>query len=67
MYIERYTVQVRDVYTNKAKKIIVDANTAVEAHLKALNHCNQLTQDIIKIANYDKKVVYTLEDGFKEQ
>lgn len=66
MYIERYTVQIKDIYSKKAKKVVIDANTAEEAHSKALQHCNQLTQDIAKISDFEKTVVYTLEDGFKE-
>lgn len=65
MFIEKYSVQIKDIYSKNSKKITVDANTPDEAHLKALSYCNQLNQDITKITDYSKNVVYTLDDGFK--
>jgi len=64
MFIDKYTVQIKDTYGKKLKKLNIEANTAVEAHKEALSHCNELNQDIIKITNAEKNVVYTLEDGF---
>ena len=66
MYIDKYTAQIKDIHTKKTRKVVIDANTAVEAHYKAQSFCNQLTQDIQKITDYEKNIVFTLEDGFKE-
>ena len=64
MYIDKFTVQIRDLYTKKAKKIKIDANTSIEAHKKGLDYYNELTQDIHKITNAENTIVYTLTDGF---
>jgi len=64
MFIEKYTVQVKDIHGKKAKKHIIDANTPVEAHKKALEYCNALTQDITKITDYQNNIVFTNTNGF---
>jgi len=66
MYIDRYTVQIKDTYGKKTKKVSIDADCAIDAHKKALSFCNELNQDIAKISNAEKAIVYTLEDGFKD-
>lgn len=66
MFIEKYTVQVKNLYNNKIKKVLVNANTALEAHKLALDYTNELTQDITKIVDSEKNIVYTLDNGFVE-
>lgn len=66
MFIEKYTVQIKNLYNNKIKKVLVNANTSLEAHKFALDHTNELTQDIAKIVDSEKNIVYTLENGFLE-
>jgi len=67
MFIEKYTVQVKDLFTKKIKKHVIDANTAVDAHKSALTFCNSNTQDIYKITDYQGNVVYTLANGFSDE
>lgn len=67
MFIEKYTVQIKDLHTKKAKKCTIDANTAADAHKKALSYCNALTQDISKITDSQNNVVYTLTNGFNDE
>jgi len=64
MYIDKFTAHIKDLHGKKAKKIAIDADDAHTAHKKAQDYCNQLTQDIIKITNAEKTVVYSLEEGF---
>jgi hypothetical protein len=66
MFIEKYTVQVKDVFSKKTKKHAIQANTAVDAHKNALSLCNDLTQDIYKITDYQGNIVYTLANGFND-
>lgn len=66
MFIEQYTVIVKDIHSKKSKKYKVDANTASEAHRYALRYCNELTSDIIKITDASNNTVYTLTNGFNE-
>lgn len=64
MYIDKFTVLIKDIHTKKSKRVKIDADTPVDAHLRALPFCNELTQDIIKITNAENEVVYTLTNGF---
>lgn len=64
MFIEKYTVQIKDNHSKKANKHSIDANTPVDAHKKALDFCNALTQDIVKITDSQNNIVYTLANGF---
>jgi len=64
MFIEKYTVQVKDIYSKQAKKHSVDANTPEEAHKKGLDYCNALSQDISKITDSQNNIVYTIANGF---
>ena len=64
MHIDKFSVLVKDLHSNRSKRIKVDADDAQEAHKKALSYCNELTQDIVKIVNANNDVVYTLADGF---
>lgn len=66
MFIEKYSVLIKDLTGKKSKKIKIDANDVYEAHKKSLEHCNELNQDIYKISNYEGTVVYSLESGFCE-
>jgi len=66
MFIEQYTVIIKDIHSKKNKKIIIDANTAVDAHYKSLKYCNELTHDIIKISDLNNNTVYTLTNGFSD-
>jgi hypothetical protein len=67
MFIEKYTVQIKDIHGKRAKKCTIDANTPVDAHNKALNYCNALTQDIVKITDHQSNIVYTLTNGFTDE
>jgi len=64
MFIEKYTAQIKDIHTKKAKKHTIDANTPFDAHKKALDYCNALTQDVVKITDSQNNIVYTLANGF---
>jgi len=64
MYIDKFVVVVKDIYTKKNTRVKIDADDAHSAHKKALEHCNELTQDITKITNGENEIVYTLSDGF---
>jgi len=64
MFIDKFTVVVKDLHSKKAKKIKLDADDAWDAHKQALSKCNQLTQDIVKITNANNELVYTIDDGF---
>jgi hypothetical protein len=67
MYIDKFIVSIQDFYTKKIKRVKIDADTALYAHKKGLDYCNALTQDIYKITNAEKEVVYTLADGFTNE
>ena len=64
MYIDKFVAVVKDVYTKKNKRVKIDADDVFSAHKKALEHCNELTQDVVKITNGENEIVYTLSDGF---
>lgn len=63
MYIEKYTAFVKDSTTKKSFKITLDENTPEEAHKKFYNRLNYY-QDIIKIEDYEKNVVFDKDKGF---
>lgn len=67
MFIEKYTIQIKDTYGKRTKRHIIDANTPVDAHNKALDYCNELTQDVVKITDHQNNIVYTLTDGFTDE
>jgi ribosome maturation factor RimP len=67
MFIEKYTVHIKDLTGKKSKKIKVDENDPISAHKKALDQCNQLTQDISKIVDFEDNIVYTIDKGFYVQ
>ena len=67
MFIEQYAVIVKDIHSKKNKKYKIDANTAVDAHYKALSYCNELNQEIIKISDASSNTVYTLTNGFNDE
>lgn len=64
MFIDKFTAHIKDLHSKKAKKITINADDAHTAHKKALDYCNQLTQDIIKITNGEKAEVFNIEEGF---
>jgi hypothetical protein len=63
MYIEKYTAHVRDTTTKKTFKLVVDENTAQEAHKKIMNKLSYY-QEIFKINDNDNNTVFELEAGF---
>lgn len=67
MFIEQYAVIIKDMHSKRSKRYKIDANTAVDAHHKALSYCNEMYQDIIKINDAANKSVYTLSDGFTDE
>jgi hypothetical protein len=64
MHIDKFSVLIKDLHSNRSKRLKIDADDAQEAHKKALSYHNELTQDIIKIVNANNDVVYTPADGF---
>lgn len=64
MFIEKYTVHIKDLTGKKSKKVKIDEDYPILAHKKALDYCNQLTQDIVKIVDFEGNTVYTLDKGF---
>jgi len=64
MYIEKYTVYVKDLASKKVKKIKIDENHAWEAHKKAFEDTHNLKQEISKITDYLGNTVYTINSGF---
>ena len=64
MFIEKYTVFIKDLVGKRSKKIKIDEDDVVVAHKKALDFCNQLTQDITKILDFEGNLVYTIDKGF---
>jgi len=66
MFIEQYTVIIKDIHSKKNKKYKIDANTVVDAHYYSLKYCNELTHDIIKITDASNNTVYTLTNGFSD-
>jgi hypothetical protein len=64
MYIDKFIVSIKDAFSKRNKNVAISADSVHDAHYKALAQYNELTQDIVKITNYEKEVVYTLERGF---
>jgi hypothetical protein len=64
MYIEKYTVYVKDLASKKVKKIRIDENDAWEAHKKVFDDTHNLKHEISKITDYLGNTVYTINDGF---
>jgi len=63
MYLDKYTLHIKDNTTKKSFKIILDEDTPHEAHKKIYNRLNYY-QDIIKITDHEKNVVYNMDTGF---
>jgi hypothetical protein len=66
MYVENYTVKIINNCRKPARTIKIAANTAQEAHKKALFNTNYFTEEITQISDSSEKVVYTLSEGFCE-
>lgn len=66
MYIENYTVKVINNCRKPAKTIKISANTAQDAHKKALLRTNFFTEEISEIQDSENNIVFTLNDGFTE-
>jgi uncharacterized protein YabN with tetrapyrrole methylase and pyrophosphatase domain len=64
MHIDKFVVLIKDVFSKKSKTVTVNADSVYEAHYKATPMYNEITQDIVKITNHEKEIVYTLERGF---
>ncbi len=63
MFIEKYTAQIKDNTTKKTFKLTIDENTPEEAHKKIFNRLS-FYQDILKIVDFEKNVVFDLDKGF---
>jgi len=63
MFIEKYTAFIKDNTTKKSFKIVLDENTPEEAHKKIYNRLNYY-QDILKIEDFSKDVVFDKDKGF---
>ena len=64
MFIEKFTVFIKDIASKRTKKIKVDADDVWSAHKKALSYYNQLTQDVIKIVDSEGTLAYNIDNGF---
>jgi hypothetical protein len=64
LFIDRFTVVVKDACSKRVKRLRVDADDVYQAHKSALSEYNELTQDVIKILDAEGNVAYTLENGF---
>jgi adenylate kinase family enzyme len=64
MFIEKFTVFIKDITSKRTKKIKVDADDAWSAHKKALSYYNELTQDVIKIVDSEGTLAYNIDNGF---
>jgi len=64
MFIEKFTVFIKDIASKRTKKIKVDADDACSAHKKALSYYNELTQDVIKIVDSEGTLAYNIDSGF---
>lgn len=63
MFIEKYTAFIKDNATKKSFKIVLDENTPEEAHKKIYNRLNYY-QDILKIEDFGKDIVFDKDKGF---
>ena len=64
MFIDRFTALIKDLHGKKIKRVKIDADDVYSAHKLALEQCNSLTQDIMKIINADGETVFTLDNRF---
>lgn len=64
MFVEKFTIFIKDLHSKRLKKIKIDADDAWFAHKKGLERYNELTQDITKIVDSENNVVYNIEKGF---
>jgi len=64
MYIEHYNAYVVNCTTKKVRKINVNADTAHDAHKKAMVKTHAINEEITKIVDSQGMPVYTLKDGF---
>lgn len=67
MYIEHYSAYIANATTKKVRKVKIQADTAREAHKKALSETHAINEEITKIIDSAQEPVYTLKDGFLEQ
>jgi hypothetical protein len=64
LFIDRFTVIIKDVCGKRVKRVRIDADDVFQAHKLSLTEYNELAQDIIKIVDADGNEAYTLENGF---
>lgn len=64
LFIDRFTAVIKDAHGKRIKRVRVDADDVYQAHKSALEQCNELSQDILKILDADGNTAYTLEGGF---
>jgi len=63
MYIEKFTIFVKDLVNKKSFKFIIEEDCALQAHKKAYNRTNNY-QEIVKITDYQGALVYDVNSGF---
>jgi hypothetical protein len=63
MFIEKYTAFIKDTTTKKSFKLVVEENTPQDAHKKVFNRLNYY-QNILKIEDLDKNIVFDTDKGF---
>jgi hypothetical protein len=63
LFLEKYTIHVKDTGSKKPFKMTIDENHPQDAHQKAYNKLNN-HQEIVKIMDYTGNTVFTSDVGF---
>jgi len=63
LFIEKFTIHVKDTASKKPFKMTIDENCPQDAHQKAYNRLTNY-QEIVKITDHEGNTVYTLDAGF---
>lgn len=64
MYLDRYQVSIINPSQNSTRRTSVEANTPQEAHKKVFSKIHDQVEEIVKITDFEKNIVYTNLDGF---
>lgn len=62
--MEKFTVQIKGVYSDKTRNISVEAEDHILAHKNTCYYYNEIREDIISIKDSKKNEVYNLSKGF---
>lgn len=63
MYIEKYTIFVKDSVNKKSFKFVIEEDCPLQAHKKAYNRTSNY-QEIVKITDHLGGLVYDVNSGF---